>query len=73
MIYQNLFTADEVRRAKDIVAKTDLGEVQRKMATIVTSEVMARIDKQTGQTNDRAFMCYALEYLVSLEKRGLSL
>lgn len=61
----DLFTEDEVRRAKDVV-KTSMDSVQahrRIYEAIVTDEVMARIDTHTGQANDRRYMAYRLEYL----------
>lgn len=63
----DLFTAEEVQRAKDIIATSrDTPQIsQRIHDEIVTDEVMKRIDKQTGQANDRKYMAYRLEYVAS--------
>ena len=64
---QDLFTAEEIKRAKDIIATSrDSAQAsQRIRDEIVTDEVMKRINKESGQTNDRRYMAYRLEYLAS--------
>lgn len=64
---QDLFTELEVQRAKDIIATSrDTPQIsQRIFDEIITDEVMKRIDKETGQTNDRKYMAYRLEYVAS--------
>lgn len=59
--YKDLFTRKEVEAAKGIVRGG--GGADEIMATIVTPSVMARIDKRTGQTNDREYMAYRLMYV----------
>ena len=63
----DLFTAAEVQRAKDIIA-TSMDGAQassRIRDEIVTDEVMQRINRDTGQENDRRYMAYRLEYVAS--------
>lgn len=62
----DLFTESEVKRARKIINKAALPH-KRIRNEILTDEVMARIDKQTGQTNDRRYMAYRLEALVNAE------
>lgn len=57
------FTRYEVQQARDL-KRVCLDGVQfhaRIYEDIVTEEVMARIDRETGQTNDRHYMAYHLE------------
>jgi len=63
----NCFTESEVQRARDIIktSRDSAQASQRIRDEIVTDEVMGRIDKSTGQKNDRAYMAYRLEYLAS--------
>ena len=63
----DLYTEDEVKRAKDIIATSrDSAQVsQRIRDEIVTDEVMERIDRETGQKNDRRYMAYRLEYVAT--------
>lgn len=67
IVNQDLFTADEIQRAKDIIATSrDTPQIsQRIHDEIITDEVMARINKGTGQENDRKYMAYRLEYVAS--------
>ena len=60
----DLFTADEVKRAKDILA-TATAPHTRIRDEIITDDVMQRIDQQTGQKNDPLYMAYRLEYVAS--------
>lgn len=64
---QDLFTAEEIQRAKDIIKTSrDAPHIsQRIHDEIITDEVMARINKGTGQENDRKYMAYRLEYVAS--------
>ena len=60
----DVFTPEEVERAAEIVREEDLGRlVSRLKNEIVTEEVMARIDRETGQENDRRYMAYRLEWV----------
>lgn len=63
----DLFTSDELKRAKDIIATSrDSAQAsQRIRDEIITDEVMKRIDGETGQENDRRYMAYRLEYVAS--------
>ena len=63
----DLFTAHEVSRARDIL-RTSMDTVQasrRIFEEVVTDEVMNRIDRETNQTNDRRYMAYRLEAIVT--------
>lgn len=53
----DLFTQDEVRRAK--------GATIDAAVKIITPAVMSRIDAETGQTNDARYMAYRLMYIAS--------
>lgn len=53
----DLFTQDEVRRAK--------GASIAAVAEIITPAVMSRIDAETGQQNDARYMAYRLMYIAS--------
>lgn len=59
----DLFTEDEVARAKRLVARNPLNAHPYIREEIVTDEVMKRIDETTGQANDRNYMAYRLEHL----------
>ena len=63
----DLFTAAEVQRAKDIITTSrDRAHVsQRIRDEAVTDETMERINRETGQENDRRYMAYRLEYVAS--------
>lgn len=63
----DLFTSDELKRAKDIIATSrDSAQAsQRIRDEIITDEVMKRIDGETGQENDRRYMAYWLEYFAT--------
>ena len=63
----DLFTTDELKRAKDIIATSrDSAQVsQRIRDEIITDEVMERINRESGQENDRRYMAYRLEYIAS--------
>lgn len=54
----DLFTLEELRAAKG----KDFDHI---FNVIVTEEVMERIAKATGQSNDRRYMSYRLEYLAN--------
>lgn len=58
----DVFTPDEIDRAKKIIAQTDTPHARLK-DEIVTEDVMKRIDQETGQENVRSYMAYRLEYL----------
>ena len=63
----DLFTAAEVQRAKDIIA-TSMDGAQassRIRDEIITDEVMKRINRESGQENDRRSMAYRLEYVAT--------
>lgn len=60
----DLFTEDEVRRARKLLQESAIPH-QAILDTIVTDEVMARIDLSTGQRNDRRYMAYRLEYVAA--------
>lgn len=59
--YADLFTRKEIEAAKSIVRKG--GSATEIASAIVTPSVMQRIDKQTGQANDRRYMAYRLMYV----------
>ena len=63
----DLFTSDELKRAKDIIAtsRDSAHASQRIRDEIVTDEVIERINHETGQENDRRYMAYRLEYVAS--------
>lgn len=63
----DLFTRDEVQRAKTILSSSmdSVQKNKRLRDEIVTDEVMERIDRETGQKNDRSYMAYRLEYVAS--------
>jgi hypothetical protein len=71
----DLFTREEIEKAFNVfqeygvmaVLADDEGKPvsslnDRLKANVVTPEVMARIDKQTGQANDATYLCYVLQY-----------
>ena len=63
----DLFTAAEVQRAKDIIT-TSMDGAQassRIREEIITDEVMERVNRESGQENDRRYMAYRLEYVAS--------
>ena len=60
----DLFTEDEVLRARKLLQESAIPH-QAILDTIVTDEVMARIDLSTGQRNDRRYMAYRLEYVAA--------
>lgn len=63
----DLFTRDEVQRAKTILSSSmdTVQKNKRLRDEIITDEVMQRIDCETGQKNDRRYMAYRLEYVAS--------
>lgn len=63
----DLFTRDEVQRAKGVIAtsRDSAHASQRIRDEIVTEEVMERINHESGQENDRRYMAYRLEYVAS--------
>ena len=63
----DLFTSDELKRAKGIIATSrDSAQAsQRIRDEIVTEEVMERINRESGQENDRRYMAYRLEYVAT--------
>lgn len=58
MSRHDLFTEKEVEAARKILDHTD-----RVHDEIVTPEVMERINRETGQENDRRYMTYRLIYV----------
>ena len=60
----DLFTRDEVQRAKTIM-RDNTTPHNRIHDEIITDEVMKRINRDTGQENDRRYMAYRLEYVAS--------
>lgn len=60
----DLFTEDEVQRAKTILKSSSTPHT-RILDEIVTDEVVQRINRDTGQENDRRYMAYRLEYVAS--------
>lgn len=58
----DLFTADEVKRAKKIM-QGSLIAMPTIRDQIVTEEVMERINRETGQQNHRDYMAYRLEHI----------
>ena len=59
--YVDLFTRKEIESAKSIVRKG--GSADEVASAVVTPSVMQRIDKRTGQTNDRRYMAYRLMHV----------
>lgn len=65
----DLFTEEEVRRAKKIIAEAKEATPHNRLRDeVVTEEVMQRIDQETGQQNDRNYMAYRLEYIAGQTK-----
>lgn len=60
----DLFTADEVKRAKEILKGT-LIPMPAIRDQIITDEVMQRINRETGQENHREYMAYRLEHIAN--------
>jgi hypothetical protein len=60
----DLFTHDEVCRAREAISRYSVPS-QYIYDNIVTDKVMDRINKATGQTNDRRYMAYRLEFVAS--------
>lgn len=60
----DLFTEDEVQRAKTIM-RDNTTPHSRIYDEIITDEVMKRINRDTGQENGRRYMAYRLEYVAS--------
>lgn len=60
----DLFTETEIRAAKKIMQNTATPH-EAIVEKVVTEEVMARIDAETGQPNDRSYVAYRLEYIAS--------
>lgn len=60
---QDVFTLDEVQRAKRIILASMDGRQRhsRILDEIVTEEALDRINRETGQQNDRSYMAYRLE------------
>ena len=56
-IYIDLFTKDEIRRARSM----SVNEIEEKIIT----KIMARIDRMTGQENLPRYMAYRLHYIAS--------
>lgn len=64
----DLFTVEELKRAQDLRAtsRDNPQFIQRVQDEILTDEAMARIDKATGQANDRKYMAYRIEYVIGV-------
>lgn len=58
----DLFTAAEVKAARRILAAEPFA-TDRVRQEVVTPEVMARINRETGHSNDRLYMTYRLIYI----------
>lgn len=58
----DLFTRDEVKRAKKIMAAESIPHT-RLRNEVVTEEVMKRINEETRQENHRDYMAYRLEHI----------
>ncbi len=58
----DLFTAAEVKAARRIIAAEPFA-TDRVRQEVVTPEVMARINRETGQSNDRLYMTYRLIHI----------
>lgn len=67
MTRYDLFTEDEVRRAQKFIAANTPEEIP----TIVTDEVMERINKETGQENVQLYMAYRLQYTAAVARKLL--
>lgn len=61
----DLFTEDEVQRAKTTLKSSSVTSHSRILDEIITDEVAQRINRDTGQENDRRYMAYRLEYVAS--------
>ena len=60
----DVFTPEEVKQAKKIIAHSQNGVVHQQLYDeVVTDDVMKRIDSETGQENVRSYMAYRLEYI----------
>jgi hypothetical protein len=61
----DLFTADEIARAKVLYDSTlGTGTFAKRCARDIIRPVLARIEKVTGQDNDELFLAYALELVL---------
>ncbi len=60
----DLFTADEVKRAKKIMQRS-LIAMPAIRDQIVTEKMMERIDRETGQQNHREYIAYRLEHIAN--------
>ena len=66
----DLFTDGEIRRARAILRKAGAGSAHvQLMEYVVTAEVMERINRQTGQENDRSYLAYRLEFVADIGSR----
>lgn len=57
-----IFTQDEIKRAAEIIADMPITPHRRIVDEIVTPAVMERIDRETGQENNTAYVAYLLEF-----------
>ena len=62
----DLFTEDEVQRAKAIMRDGPTPHT-RILDEIISDETMQRINRDTGRENDRRYMAYRLEYVAGDE------
>lgn len=64
----DLFTDTEVKAAQEILNTSPIWEVNHKILNdVVTEETMARIDRETGQQNDRLYMAYRLQHIILIK------
>lgn len=57
-----LFTAEELDRAKALYVAADPGTFARRCAEEIVAPILARINEKTGQENDARYLAYAIEY-----------
>lgn len=58
---QDLFTSDEIERAKKLYREASPGTFNRLVVKEIVEPAMDRINKVTGQENDARYIGYALE------------
>ncbi len=65
----DVFTTEEVKRAKEIVRTCVHPDQAHKriLNEIVTPEVVERINRETGQPNLARYMAYRLEYVATAD------
>ena len=58
----DLFTPEEIARARALHAEASPGTFARRCAEEVVGPALPRIDRLTGQGNDALYLAYALEF-----------